>query len=233
VGPPLPKLATNSVIGSAVELILYKLNQTYQSKKQKVTILATGPLTNIAELVRDHPQAMQWIEQVVIMGGALDVPGNIKGLIPDADNETAEWNIYADPRAAEIVFQSDVPVTLVPLDATNKVPLSAELYERLQSSKQPAIRFVYESCKEIVDIFGWDGFLNEFYFWDLLTMAALEPKWVNLEENRLSIDVKTATIRLSDIGYPFRMVTGFKKNILNDLLNKMELLEAEKLEVEV
>jgi pyrimidine-specific ribonucleoside hydrolase len=86
-----------------------------------VTIFVSGPCTNLAMALRLDPGIRKNIRAVVIMGGAVHVPGNLSDLIPDPSNKTAEWNIYVDPQAAEEVFTSGLAVTLVPLDATDPV----------------------------------------------------------------------------------------------------------------
>lgn len=73
----------------------------------KVTIIALAPLTNLGVLLRDHPEVKEHIEEIVLMGGALN-GGNI--------NKYAEFNIWHDPEAAKIVFDSGVPVTMAPLE---------------------------------------------------------------------------------------------------------------------
>ena len=65
--------------------------------------------------IRDH------ISTVYIMGGAVNVPGNLTDFSTNPANVTAEWNIYVDPVAADEVFRSGLPIVLVPLDATNQV----------------------------------------------------------------------------------------------------------------
>ncbi|WP_182882142.1 nucleoside hydrolase [Microbispora sp. H10949] len=89
-----------------------------------VTVLATGPLTNLAWCLENHPEVESRIEEVVFMGGALDVDGNVRQ--PGHDG-TAEWNLFWDPGAAKRVFDSAVPITMFPLDVTNRVPVTAEL----------------------------------------------------------------------------------------------------------
>ncbi|MET9343304.1 nucleoside hydrolase [Nonomuraea sp. NPDC003804] len=86
-----------------------------------VTILATGPLTNLAWCLDHHPEVEATIEEVVFMGGALDVPGNVDE--PGHDG-SAEWNVYWDPEAAKRVFDSTLPITLFPLDVTDQVPVT-------------------------------------------------------------------------------------------------------------
>jgi inosine-uridine nucleoside N-ribohydrolase len=84
-----------------------------------LTVIALGPLTNIARAMQAAPQTMQQLGRLVIMGGAIAVPGNI--------SPVAEFNIYVDPHAADIVFQSGIPITLIPLDVTQQVRLTPDL----------------------------------------------------------------------------------------------------------
>lgn len=78
-------------------------------------IIATGPLTNIARVIRKDRRVPDLVKRIYIMGGAISVGGNITPF--------AEFNIYNDPEAASIVFNSDIPKTLVSLDVTRKVLL--------------------------------------------------------------------------------------------------------------
>ncbi len=78
-----------------------------------IDILALGPLTNIARLVSDYPEAARRVRRLIAMGGAVDEPGNV--------GPRAEFNIAADPEAADIVFRAGLDTVLVPLDVTRKV----------------------------------------------------------------------------------------------------------------
>ncbi|ETD91814.1 nucleoside hydrolase [Rhodobacter capsulatus] len=77
-----------------------------------VTLCPLGPLTNIATAFRRAPEIVSKVERIVLMGGAYFEVGNT--------TPAAEFNIYVDPQAAEIVFKSGVPLVVVPLDATHK-----------------------------------------------------------------------------------------------------------------
>ena len=66
------------------------------------------------------------------MGGALEVPGNVHAYCPQLPNKTAEWNFYIDPTSTAEVIESGTPVTLVPLDATNAVPVTPDFVNRLK-----------------------------------------------------------------------------------------------------
>ncbi|GIJ34803.1 nucleoside hydrolase [Micromonospora sediminimaris] len=88
-----------------------------------LTILVTGPLTNLAWCLDKHPWLEQAIGEIVFMGGAFDVEGNVEE--PGHDG-SAEWNVYCDPKAAQRVFATQIPITLFPLDVTNQVPVTDE-----------------------------------------------------------------------------------------------------------
>jgi inosine-uridine nucleoside N-ribohydrolase len=90
----------------AVHEILYQLSVTWQP----VTVISLGPLTNIASAMEKDRAAMAKISRVVLMGGAVGVPGNV--------TPVAEYNLYCDPHAANIVFRSGIPLTMVGLDVT-------------------------------------------------------------------------------------------------------------------
>jgi pyrimidine-specific ribonucleoside hydrolase len=133
-------------------------------------VLALGPLTNLAQAIQASPEVIGKIARLYIMGGAVEAPGNVYDPGLGFDNRTAEWNIYADPLAADIVFESGVPITLIPLDATNHVPVTMSLFQRLRGNLNTrAATFTY-------NIFyinqGWIQ-TGKYYLWDTLTAAVL------------------------------------------------------------
>lgn len=148
---------------SAPELLVSVL----RAAKQPINILAIGPLTNLAHVFKQNPVLKKKIRMIYLMGGAVHVPGNIASVYPGKSN-VAEWNIYFDPCAAKEVFASGVPITLVPLDITNKVQITRKFYNEIkQQHKTPAAKFVFELLhlnKEML-------FHHEWYFWD--PMAAV------------------------------------------------------------
>ncbi len=102
---------------TAAQLIV----DTVRNSPRPVTIFVSGTHTNLAEALRLDAGISGNIREVVVMGGAIDVPGNIKSAWPEIDNTVAEWNIWVDPLAAQEVFTSGLPIYLIPLDATDKV----------------------------------------------------------------------------------------------------------------
>jgi pyrimidine-specific ribonucleoside hydrolase len=136
-----------------------------------VQVLATGPLTNLAEAFTRSPRSSRTIRQIVIMGGAVHVPGNLgDGGMFKTDNSAAEWNIFIDPAAARTVFASGAPIRLVALDATQHVPIDMALLEQFQShAKTPLARFVSQLLAA-----NRDNIRQGFYFaWDPLAAVAL------------------------------------------------------------
>ena len=104
---------------SAVELMADILRDA----KEKVTILALGPLTNVALLIKAYPQYLHKIERISLMGGGV-CHGNI--------TPYAEFNIYVDPEAAQIVFSSGLPIVMCGLDVTEQVEILKEDCEYLR-----------------------------------------------------------------------------------------------------
>ncbi len=110
---------------SAAELII----ETLMGSREKLTIVPVGPLTNVALALKTEPRIKSKIERIVLMGGAFFPP-------------RAEYNIYRDRIAAEIVFRSGVPVTAVGLDVTEKCKLQGADLDRLRLAKNPASQFL-------------------------------------------------------------------------------------------
>jgi len=124
--------------GSASELI----TKTAHEFPQQVTLIAIGPLTNLAIGLKKDMEGMKKLKEIVIMGGAVRTKGNV--------TPHAEFNIYVDPLAAKIVFASGLPITLVPLDVTHQVCLTPPLIEeRIKPMNSPCSKFT-------IDAVGYD-----------------------------------------------------------------------------
>ncbi len=161
---------------SAIELLSEQIN----ASSENITLLTLGPLTNIAEALQAEPALIDKIDRIYIMGGAVSVPGNLY-----TDNATAEWNIYVDPLAASIVFESGLPITLVALDVTNQAPITIDFYSRLARDRTtPEAEFVYQALTANLEGIsgGW------LYFWDPLAAVALtEPGIVSIQGRPLRV----------------------------------------------
>jgi hippurate hydrolase len=109
----------------AVELLYRQL----KAHPGELTLLAVGPLTNIAELMATHPDCKPWIKRIVVMGGSVRVGYDGK------PTPEVEWNIKCDIKAAQAVFRAGVPLLVAPLDATGTVALGPEARRRVFESK--------------------------------------------------------------------------------------------------
>jgi len=147
-------------VQDSAELIV----KTILQSDEPVTILVSGALTNLAQALRKEAGIRENVAAVFIMGGAVYVPGNLNGLLPDTENTVAEWNIYADPLAASEVFASGLNLYLVPLDATNQVNLT-----RKDTGMWRKGGSIPDFAAEIYDsrMGAWDR--DEIEMWDLMT----------------------------------------------------------------
>jgi len=128
-----------------------------------VTLLVTGPLTNLASALEAAPEVEAKVTRLVWMGGALDVPGNVR----DSEHDgSAEWNVYWDAPAARRVWDSQIPIVLCPLDITNTVPLTSEFIRRLGRQRRFPLSDLAGHCYALVSH-------QPYYFWDVLTTAYL------------------------------------------------------------
>lgn len=168
---------------SAVDFIVDSVKQY----PYEVTILAIGPLTNIALATRQHPEIVPLIKQIIYMGGAINVPGNT--------TPTAEFNWWFDPEAAKTVLRLPIKQVVVPLDVTDTVKMDKSLYDRIvrNPNKQTIITRLFKTLNGYRPD-GKNGFeINSAYttnIWDTLVLAyLLHPefatqtvdKWVDVD----------------------------------------------------
>jgi purine nucleosidase len=101
------------------------INDVIRAAPGEITIIALGPLTNIARAFSREPELPSLLDRLIIMGGAVNGIGNV--------TPAAEFNMYCDPKAAQLVFRSPTTKTLVPLDVTNRVVMTLDLVSQLPS----------------------------------------------------------------------------------------------------
>lgn len=122
---------------TAVELLYQQL----KTHPRELTLVTIGPLTNIARLLREHPDCKPWIKRLVMMGGSVHLGYN--GKAPPE----VEWNIKCDIPAAQEVFASGVPLVVAPLDATTMLKMEEPPRRRFFQAKTPLteqVRLLYE-----------------------------------------------------------------------------------------
>ena len=146
-----------------------------------MTVVPTGPLTNIGMLLRKRPEVTRKIERICLMGGAVRDANFTPG---------AEFNIFVDPEAAEIVFDSGVPITMIGLDVSNRAMLTVEEIDSITARNGaasriigPLLRFFAQTYEDVFGIAGAP--LHD----ALAMLAAVEPQVVTTR--RLHVDVET------------------------------------------
>ena len=111
----------------------------------ELTLVALGPLTNLALAWRRDAHTFRQLAEVVIMGGAVTVPGNV--------TPVAEFNIHVDPEAAQIVFASGVPIRLIGLDVTERVRLTGEMIDlSVRPAGSPLSQFVMDCTARTIAV---------------------------------------------------------------------------------
>jgi purine nucleosidase len=133
----------------AVDFII----RTALSAPGEITLVAVGPLTNVALALRKEPRLAGALREIVMMGSALRADGNV--------TPRAEFNVYADPHAAHIVFSSGVPLVIMPWDITRLVRLHKSEVDRLAQPGKPIGRFIADATRFYIEFhrryFGYDG----------------------------------------------------------------------------
>ena len=175
-GPDLPPPQAEPSPQHAVDFLAERIQGT--------TLVATGPLTNVALLLARHPEAKP--ERLVLMGGAI-AEGNV--------TPAAEFNIWADPEAAQRVFSSGLDVTMVGLDVTHQALVNAEHARQLREAGR-----IGEVVAELLEFYG--GFHRATYGWDgspihdaVAVADVIDPTLLEVERLNVRIDTESELCR--------------------------------------
>jgi purine nucleosidase len=145
----------------------------------ELTLVCTGPLTNLALAVQRQPDVVGAAREVVLMGGAARPPGNV--------TPVAEFNIYADPQAAAIVFRQSWPLTMVGLDVTNRVQLTRADRDALSGQSSAEAVLVREVTGHHFDGMRIDAIaLHD----PLAVLVALAPGLVSMVETEVVVETE-------------------------------------------
>lgn len=146
-GPFIPEATQKALDINAYELMA----KVVEESEDKVTLVPTGPLTNIAIFLLSYPHLKSKIERISLMGGSA-IGGNWTA--------AAEFNILVDPEAADIVFRSGIPITMSGLDVTHKAQVYPEDIEKIRSQGGKVAILVAELLEYFIkfhkEICGWD-----------------------------------------------------------------------------
>ncbi|MDA0681150.1 MAG: nucleoside hydrolase [Proteobacteria bacterium] len=156
--------------------------RTVMSRPQQVTLVAIGPLTNIAQAIRAEPGFAKNVKQLVIMGGAV-------ALLPDgAGNMTpnAEFNFWVDPEAAYVTLRSGIPIELSPLNVSRKSALTKAWYEKIVAVETPLTQLLRETLGHQFESEPDRAWL----MYDQIAMASvIDPTLVTSERLYVDVDI--------------------------------------------
>ncbi len=176
---PLPQSAASAL--SAPDLIVKELTK----EGEPVSIVAMGPLTNLAKALAKNALIAKRIKEVVVMGGALEVEGNVYKMLVGMKNTDAEWNVYLDPDALQQVLAAGVPVRLIPLDATRSAPVTKGFVDRVKTAPRDETSNFLLALLDSVSPQINDGV---FYFWDVVAAVAVgQPQVIGNHEARIEV----------------------------------------------
>jgi purine nucleosidase/pyrimidine-specific ribonucleoside hydrolase len=152
-----------------------------ESPPRSVDVLALGPLTNIAKLALDHPEAAGRIGRLIVMGGTIDEPGNV--------GPHSEFNLACDPEAADIVLRAGFDTMLIPLDVTRQVRAGRDWLSTLRASGGLAA----STCAELVEAYFTDSGRRESrpLHDPCVMLFALHPALFTIEHRNVSVDLST------------------------------------------
>lgn len=143
---------------------------------QPVTLMVTGPLTTVAAALDLSPKVEEKIKEIIWMGGALNVPGNVEKSLEAGQDGSAEWNAYWDPIGTHRVWQTQIPIVMCPLDITNTVPVTSEFVYKLGKQRSYPLSDFAGQCYALV-------IPQDYYFWDVLATTYLaHPEFYELRE---------------------------------------------------
>jgi inosine-uridine nucleoside N-ribohydrolase len=188
-GAVFPEPKTKPVKEPAAELI----SQIVRRFPGEITLLTIGPLTNIATALNTDPELAGMFRALVMMGGSLS-GGNI--------TPAAEFNIYVDPEAARIVFQSGIPITMVGLDATRKTSLTEEHLHQLQAGESSVSQAAATIARNAMEHHRERGFVVGPNMHDSLAVAGfIDPSLLTLKEYYIDVETSGELTAGETLGY--------------------------------
>jgi pyrimidine-specific ribonucleoside hydrolase len=188
-GAVFPEPKTKPVAEPAAKFI----SQIVRKYPGEVTLITIGPLTNIATTLTGDPELASMIRSLVMMGGSLS-GGNI--------TPAAEFNVYVDPEAARIVFQSGIPITMVGLDVTRKTSLTDEHVRTLEGAQNPVSQAAAKIARNAIDHNREQGFLVGPNMHDSLAVAGfLDPSLLKLQDYYVDVETTGELTAGETLGY--------------------------------
>ncbi|MEO5745393.1 MAG: nucleoside hydrolase [Terracoccus sp.] len=193
--------STRAIAGDMAAAEIVRLAR---SRPGELTLVAVGPLTNIGLALLLEPELPSLVKDVVIMGGAIGVPGN--------SAEFGEANVWHDPEAAQLVVDAAWDVLFVGLEITMKTGLAAESLERIGASEDPRAQLAWKIMQFYLDVYEGQLGVRTCVLHDPLAMAlALEPELATYRTIEASLELRGGRSRGQLIGD----LRGYNKETLD------------------
>jgi purine nucleosidase/pyrimidine-specific ribonucleoside hydrolase len=172
------KPKTKPIKTTAVKL-LPDLAETF---RKEITLITLGPLTNVARAIILEPNRMKGFKEIIVMGGAFRVYGNT--------TTVSEFNIYVDPHAAQVVVDSGIPITFVPLDVTERVCLEMkQIIKEIHPLGTKLSRFITDLTRGYIEYhMRTEGFPGCYLHDPLAVGVAIDPSLVTTREGFVQIE---------------------------------------------
>ena len=221
MGIKLPISSINLSGVSSSKLIV----ETLTKAKEKVTILSTGPLTNIALALKEEASIKNKIKRIIFRGGASVASGNIAGKPQGFRNLVAEYNVFLDAKAMQTILDSGIPFTVVPLDVRESVCVTRKLYEKIENMRStPSAHFLYEVINPFAELV-YKG--SQKYLWSALAALIItHPSIAQVKEFKAAVHLRKGPeygrLIIGKQGSPIQMATyidseSFYKYIIEGL----------------
>lgn len=161
----------------------------------EITILAIGPLTNVALALLKAPQIAPQIKDIVLMGGAIHYPGNA--------TPQSEYNVFCDPEAYDIVLRSGIEISLVPLDVTYQTIFTSEHVKRITARKE-IVQFIDDSTRFYIEFHEEYQSIKGCAINDPLAAAIiLKPELATWRDYYVEVELRSATSKAKTIADHF------------------------------
>ena len=183
-------LADTGMDSNAVE----KMAQIINDNPHEITIIAIGPLTNVAALFNQYPEVVNKIQEIVLMGGCFNVKNYLK-----------DTNFGLDPEAAAVVLESSVPCTMAPFDTTSTTLMKQEDLEEIGNIKNSLCQYLYKTTKPWLAYSKKTRGIDGCWVHDVLTVAYLiDESLFCFKDHFVNIELEGAfrgKTYIADIGF--------------------------------
>jgi purine nucleosidase len=177
-----------------------------------VSILMTGPCSNLVHALKREPRLKEKIKKVIWMGGAFRTNGNVRAY---QHNGTAEWNMYWDPKGSKELLEMNLPLTCIPLDVTNNVPVTKEFLSKLAAQSNIKLSNLAGQLWALT-IDTIPNYHYTYYMWDTLATSYLAiPEAFTVEKAKAYVCERPPNAGQTTIhadGFEVTIATDVNKN---------------------